>query len=129
VIRKEARSFYRTISGVRLCWELEEPKGPNTLLRGVAPALTQCHTLQALGIFVVQANTNTMLAHLAHTRTHPYTLTYSHTFSRCTHTLTHSLSVQALDIFVVQANTNTMLAHLAALTMSLYAGSRLPPKK
>jgi len=28
VIRKEARSFYRAISGVRLCWELEEPKGP-----------------------------------------------------------------------------------------------------
>ena len=25
---KEAWSFYRTISGVRLCWELEEPKGP-----------------------------------------------------------------------------------------------------
>ena len=28
VIRKEAWSFYRTISGVRLCKELEEPKGP-----------------------------------------------------------------------------------------------------
>ena len=28
VIRKEAWSFYRTISGVRLCWELEEPEGP-----------------------------------------------------------------------------------------------------
>ena len=27
VIRKEAWSFYRAISGVRLCWELEEPKG------------------------------------------------------------------------------------------------------
>ena len=27
-IRKEAWSFYRTSSGVRLCWELEEPKGP-----------------------------------------------------------------------------------------------------
>ena len=25
-IRKEAWPFYRTISGVRLCWELEEPK-------------------------------------------------------------------------------------------------------
>jgi len=24
----EARPFYRTISGVRLYWELEEPKGP-----------------------------------------------------------------------------------------------------
>ena len=28
VIRKEAWSFYRRISGVRLCWELEESKGP-----------------------------------------------------------------------------------------------------
>ena len=28
VIRKEARFFYRTSSGVCLCWELEEPKGP-----------------------------------------------------------------------------------------------------
>ena len=28
MIRKEAWSFYRTISGVRLSWELEEPKGP-----------------------------------------------------------------------------------------------------
>ena len=27
VIQKEAWPFYRTISGVRLCWELEEPKG------------------------------------------------------------------------------------------------------
>ena len=27
VIRKEAWCFHRTISGVRLCWELEEPKG------------------------------------------------------------------------------------------------------
>ena len=28
MIRKEAWPFYRTSSGVRLCWELEEPKGP-----------------------------------------------------------------------------------------------------
>ena len=28
VIRKEACPFYKTISGVRLCWELEEPKRP-----------------------------------------------------------------------------------------------------
>ena len=33
VIRKEAWPFYRTISGVRLCWELEEPKGPKGLGR------------------------------------------------------------------------------------------------
>ena len=28
VIRKEAWPFYRTSSGVHLCWQLEEPKGP-----------------------------------------------------------------------------------------------------
>ena len=33
VIRKEAWSFYRTSSGVRLCWELEEPKGPKGILQ------------------------------------------------------------------------------------------------
>ena len=33
MIRKEAWSFYRTIFGVRLCWELEEPKGPNKQTR------------------------------------------------------------------------------------------------
>ena len=30
VIQKEAWPFYRTISGVRLSWKLEEPKGPKT---------------------------------------------------------------------------------------------------
>ena len=28
MVRKEAWPFYRTISGVRLCWELEEPQEP-----------------------------------------------------------------------------------------------------
>ena len=31
VIRKEAWPFYRTSSGVRLCWELEEPKGAHCM--------------------------------------------------------------------------------------------------
>ena len=31
VIRKEAWSFYRTISGVRLRWDLEEPEGPKNV--------------------------------------------------------------------------------------------------
>ena len=35
VIPKEACSFYRTSSGVRLCWELEEPKGPKKDLKDV----------------------------------------------------------------------------------------------
>ena len=34
MIRKEAWSFYRTSSGVRLCWELEEPKGCLTRVVG-----------------------------------------------------------------------------------------------
>ena len=32
VIRKEAWSFYRTISGVRLCWELENPQAPKVMI-------------------------------------------------------------------------------------------------
>ena len=31
VIRKQAWPFYRTIFGVRICWELEEAKGPKGL--------------------------------------------------------------------------------------------------
>ena len=34
VIRKEAWPFYRTISGIRLYWVFEEPKGP----KGTEPA-------------------------------------------------------------------------------------------
>ena len=34
VIRKEAWPFYRTISGVSLCWELEGPAGPKGRDRG-----------------------------------------------------------------------------------------------
>jgi len=34
VIRKEAWPFYRKKPGVRLCWELEEPKGPKGHLEG-----------------------------------------------------------------------------------------------
>ena len=33
VIRKEAWLFCRTSSGVRLCWELEKPKGPKGVCR------------------------------------------------------------------------------------------------
>ena len=35
VIRKEAWPFYRTIFGVRLCWELEEPEGPTGLFQSL----------------------------------------------------------------------------------------------
>jgi len=39
VIRKEAWSFYRTISGVRLYWVLEEPEGPKGQLTVVSGAV------------------------------------------------------------------------------------------
>ena len=39
VVRKEAWSLYRASSGVRLCWELEEPKGPKALWRFEEPGL------------------------------------------------------------------------------------------
>jgi len=45
VIRKEAWPFYRTISGVRLCWELEEPKGP----KGWATGCADCRAAHPLG--------------------------------------------------------------------------------
>jgi hypothetical protein len=44
VIRKEAWSFHTTISGVHLCWELEEPKGPRMgSLSGTARRPPQRH--------------------------------------------------------------------------------------
>jgi len=45
VIRKEAWSFYRTSSGVRLYWELEEPKGPSSvrgLSQGTSRIIQSC---------------------------------------------------------------------------------------
>ena len=42
VIRNEALTFYRTISGVRLCWELEEPREPH-LRRIVVRMHTTCN--------------------------------------------------------------------------------------
>ena len=45
MIKKEVWPFYRTISSVRLCWELEEPKGPEgpkgtSVIRNSAPPRT-----------------------------------------------------------------------------------------
>ena len=42
MIRKEAWPFYRTTSGVRLCWELEEPIGPKTTLMITIQEVTVC---------------------------------------------------------------------------------------
>jgi len=48
VIRKEAWPFYRTTSGVRLCWELEEPKGPKgSTAFGVERLVLYCRTTSA----------------------------------------------------------------------------------
>ena len=44
VIRKEAWPFYRTISGVRLHWVLEEPKGPKAKRRPAHDVLSACRT-------------------------------------------------------------------------------------
>ena len=49
VIRKEAWPFYRTSSGVRLCWELEEPKGPKGSI-----LYAEC-SVQSLGCQLVTA--------------------------------------------------------------------------
>jgi hypothetical protein len=38
VIKKKAWSFYKIISGVRLCWELEESKGPKGGYAAETPA-------------------------------------------------------------------------------------------
>ena len=48
VIQKQAWPFYRTISGARLCWELEESKGPKRLKLG-APAFSSGAGLALLG--------------------------------------------------------------------------------
>ena len=47
VIRKEAWPFYRTVSGVRLCWELKEPKGPKGIsaLRPWTSNVRCCRTM------------------------------------------------------------------------------------
>jgi len=42
---KQAWSFYRTISGVRLCWELEEHKGPKGCTCVVATLVSLKHSL------------------------------------------------------------------------------------
>ena len=46
LIRKEAWPFYRTILGVRLRWELEEPKGPKGLSGDTTPCRMAGVTLQ-----------------------------------------------------------------------------------
>ena len=48
VIRKEAWAFYRTILSVRLCWELEEPRGTQGQNPHVASQTGWGGTLQRL---------------------------------------------------------------------------------
>jgi len=47
VVRKEAWPFYRTISGVCLCWELEEPTGSKG---AKAPDVVPRRALATLGL-------------------------------------------------------------------------------
>ena len=48
VIRKEAWSFYMTIFGVHLCWELEEPKGPKGRIKSKTPTIMCFFLVNAL---------------------------------------------------------------------------------
>ena len=57
VIRKEAWSFYRTISGVSLCWELDEPEGPK------GGALCGILKVRKVRFFAVETNMATMYSH------------------------------------------------------------------
>ena len=43
MIRKEAWSSYRAISGVRICWELEKPKGQGHQVNYINPSVDELH--------------------------------------------------------------------------------------
>ena len=66
--RKEAWSFYRIISDVRLCWELEEPKGPRGPVRPVRMNPThqpqslngKCETAVSILLATTTINTTTV---------------------------------------------------------------------
>jgi hypothetical protein len=71
VIRKEAWPFYRTSPGVRLCWELEEPKGPEGWKTGA-----DCHAHRAcMYLFLFLYYPRDTQGYLTHKKTHhPKTL-------------------------------------------------------
>ena len=54
MIRKEAWPFYKT--GVRLCWELEEPKGPKGGLLISEVPLQSARTVSGHFPFVLKGN-------------------------------------------------------------------------
>ena len=54
ICRKEAWSFYRTTSGVRLCWELEEAKGPQGQLRMTGYEASKIDSLKPVGTLRAQ---------------------------------------------------------------------------
>ena len=63
MIRKEAWSFYRTSSVVRLCWELEEPEGPKVNLACLPKRLNaEAHRCETSG---------QLQGYLAHKKQHP----------------------------------------------------------
>ena len=47
MIREEAWPFYRTISGVRPCWELEKSEGPKGSLHLLAPFLAWARSVHS----------------------------------------------------------------------------------
>ena len=54
LIRKEAWLFCRTSSGVRLCWELEEPEGPKEKLRMVRMRMPPARPLEVKGLLAIE---------------------------------------------------------------------------
>ena len=76
MIRKEAWPFYRTTSGVRLCWELEEPKGPKKapFKAPVSPStlLTSVHWGKPLHVFGLTSEVSVVGAHMSLTMGYHY---------------------------------------------------------
>ena len=107
MIGKEAWSFYRTISGVRLCWELEEPNGPKASVSGSLGRLVGAAQVPPRvqftpsGAICLQKNERFLaIEHgpdtelgvsnaLTRSLTHPLSLSYS-----LSHTLSFTLGIQ-----------------------------------
>jgi hypothetical protein len=125
VIRKEAWPFYRKISGVRLCWELEEPQGPEGFPLGgqVRYCSVNCQRevpTHSLPLSLALTLTHSHFSHLlsitlTHTQTHPLAastarercqLTHSHSPS-LTPTLAHSHPLSLLSLTLTHSHSHT----------------------
>ena len=68
VIRKEACFFERTIFGVRLCWELEEPKGPK---KAAAARETFAPSVRVMSAQTSHPSSHPLQEYLAHKKHTP----------------------------------------------------------